>query len=75
MVATYTSESESFRAAKPRLWSEVARWDDTMRNSRDFALHPDGDRFAVFSPGESEENKVTFIFNFFEELERLTPTR
>ncbi len=43
MVATYTSESESFRAAKPRLWSE--------------------------------ENKVTFIFNFFEELERLTPTQ
>ena len=75
MVAAYTSESESFRAAKPRLWSEAARWDDLTRRSRDFALHPDGDRFAVFSPGESEENKLTFIFNFFDELERLAPTQ
>ena len=78
MVATYTGEGESFRAAKPRLWSEAVRY-DLMRNSRDFALHPDGDRFAVFSAGENEgeakRDKVTFIFNFFDELERLASTQ
>ena len=40
-----------------------------------FALHPDGERFAVFqSRGQDAvTDHVTFVFNFFDELERLTP--
>ena len=45
---------------------------------RSFALHPDGDRFAILSLGEDDapekRDKLTFIFNFFAELERLAPT-
>lgn len=74
MVASYTVVDGEFRAGKPEVWSEAARL-NFARNSRDYALHPDGDRFAVFVPQyDVETNHVTFIFNFFDELERLAPT-
>ena len=44
---------------------------------RNFDLHPDRDRFAVMVAAdadvESKQDHVTFIFNFFEELERVAP--
>jgi Tol biopolymer transport system component len=70
MVASYTVEGDSFRADKPRLWSEQP----ILRNQ--FDLHPDGDRIAAAVPsGQAEEklDKVTFIFNFFDELRRIAP--
>ncbi|MBI3490439.1 MAG: protein kinase [Acidobacteria bacterium] len=45
MVAPYTVEGDSFRAEKPRLWSDgrfVVR-----AGNRSFDLHPDGERFAL----------------------------
>ena len=42
-----------------------------------FDLHPDGKRFAVLkAPGTEQAaavNKVSFIFNFFDELRRKVP--
>ena len=77
MVAPYAVEGDSFKADKPRLWSEqpiVAR-----TRQRSFDLHPDGDRLAVAAAagGQTEEkfDKVTFIFNFFDELRRIAPPK
>ena len=47
-------------------------------NNRNFDLHPDGKRFAVLNaPAQSQakRDKVTFIFNFFDELRRLAPAQ
>jgi serine/threonine-protein kinase len=75
MVASYTVEGDSFKADKPRLWSEQAIL-PRVRLPRSFDLHPDGERIAAGVPtGQPEEklDKVTFIFNFFDELRRIAP--
>jgi len=45
---------------------------------RSFSLHPDGDRFALAASPETDvsakQNKVVFIFNFFDELRRIAPS-
>ncbi len=73
MVAPYVAESASFRAEKPRLWSEGRH---AVRGGRRFDLHPDGTRIAVTAventPGVKQD-KVTFLFNFFDELRRIAP--
>jgi serine/threonine-protein kinase len=74
-VASYTVEGESFRAEKPRLWSEAPF---TLRpRQRTFDLHPDGARVAVAAlpeaQAEARQDKVVFIFNFFDELRRIAP--
>jgi len=76
MVAAFTVEGDSFRAEKPRLWSDgrfVVRGLNRM-----FDLHPDGERFALApatqTSGSAKQDHVTFIFNFFDELRRLAPT-
>jgi len=77
MVAPYTDDGESFRADKPRLWSEgmLSVLSNTTR--RNFDLHPDGQRFAVLKAAEQQaeekRDKVVFIENFFEELRRVAP--
>jgi serine/threonine-protein kinase len=75
MVASYTIEGDSFKADKPRLWSEQAIR-PRARIVRFFDLHPDGERIAAAVPsGQAEQklDKVTFIFNFFDELRRIAP--
>ena len=46
-------------------------------NNRNFDLHPDGDRFALMKVPEAQtgakNDKVVFIFNFFDELKRMAP--
>jgi hypothetical protein len=81
MVAPYTVEGDSFRAEKPRLWSEgryLARLTRAV-SFRSFDLHPDGERFAVASVPETQTNarqdKLVFIFNFFDELRRIAPAK
>jgi serine/threonine-protein kinase len=75
MVSSYTVEGDSFKAEKPKVWSEQIVI-PTPRN-RPFDLHPDGERFAVSaaaqSPTEAPRDKVVFIFNFFDELRRIAP--
>ena len=75
MVASYTVEGDSFRADKPRLWSE--RPMNPRPRQRAYDLHPDGDRMALAARTDSpqgKQDKVVFIFNFFDELRRLAPT-
>jgi serine/threonine-protein kinase len=74
MVASYTMGGDSFRAEKPRPWSE-GRY-ETRGPNRMFDLHPDGQRFATASTGQTpgaKQDKVVFIFNFFDELRRIAP--
>jgi len=76
MVVSYTASDDSFRADKPRLWSPGQF---TNRGTAiNFALHPDGKRFAVLKSGNANNapppiNKASFIFNFFDELRRKAP--
>jgi serine/threonine-protein kinase len=78
MVASYTVEGESFRAEKPRLWTE-RRFTQRINAiaPRSLGLHPDGDRFALAASPETgvsaDQNKVVFVFNFFDELRRIAP--
>jgi hypothetical protein len=75
MVASYSVDGESFRAEKPRLWSETRL---ELRGRRSFDLHPDGERVALeAAPPETQsaakQDKLVFIFNFFDELRRIAP--
>ncbi len=76
MVVSYTTSGDSFHADKPRLWSPGQF---TARGSSlNYALHPDGKRFAVLKAGNGETGpppikNVSFIFNFFDELRRKVP--
>ena len=52
MVVAYTVSGDSFHAAKPQLWSP-GQFTDRGANVN-FALHPDGKRFAVLkAPGQN----------------------
>jgi len=77
MVASYTVEGDSFRAEKPRLWADGRFMERPL--GWDFDLHPDGERVAVAPELETQtaarQDKVVFIFNFFDELRRLAPVR
>jgi Tol biopolymer transport system component len=77
MVVTYTASGDSFHADKPQLWSP-GQFADRGPGNYTFDLHPDGKRFAVLkAPGTEQTttvNKVSFIFNFFDELRSKFPT-
>jgi hypothetical protein len=75
VVAAYTTSGDSFHADKPRLWSTGQF---TGRGpASNFDVHPDGKRFAVLkAPATGETmlvNKVSFIFNYFDEIRRKVP--
>jgi serine/threonine-protein kinase len=75
MVAPFAVTGDSFRAEKARPWSE-ARYLERAGN-RGFDLHPDGARFAVAlaaqTPSGPKQERIVFIFNFFDELRRIAP--
>src|SRR5262249_51718486 len=75
MVVNYTLEGDTFRAEKPRVWSDRQVLQPNFIRILD--LHPEGKRFAVFPPPEIEESAgnlhVTFLLNFFDELHRRVP--
>ncbi len=81
MVAPYTAAGDSFIVEKPRLFSNrrlVGRpRGATGLGGRNLDLHPDGDRFVVAlapeAQAEQKQDKVVFLFNFFDELKRLAP--
>jgi Tol biopolymer transport system component len=76
MVANYATSGDSFHADKPQLWSPGQI--NCSSFALDFDLHPDGKRFAVLRAGGTGEvpkvDKVSFIFNFFDELRRKVPS-
>ena len=73
-------EGGSFRAEKPRSWSEgrfVPRPTRTGGPNGSFDLHTDGNRFAMaaVSGTDASANKIVFIFDFFDELRRIAPVK
>ena len=71
---------DSFNADKPLVWSD-ARLAALPRGvagitGRSFDLSPDGERFAI-APARvdalDKQDRVVFIFNFFDELRRIAP--
>ena len=77
MVASYTASGDSFQASTPTVRSETVL-PSPPGLSANYALHPDGKRFAVLrGPGselQPQANRITFIFNFFDDLRRKAPT-
>jgi serine/threonine-protein kinase len=77
MVASYTTAGDSFRADKPRVWAPGRSL--PRPRMRSYALHPDGERVAIAAATDPRmagaQNKVVFIFNFFDELRRLAPSK
>ena len=73
MAVSYFAEGTSFRAEKPRLWTEVGM--PTLRWN--FDLHPDGERAAILQevagPDGPNRHHVVLFQNFFDELRRLAP--
>ena len=69
---SYTVVGDSFRANTPQVWQPTAF--TRFGRGRSFGLHPDGKRVALIgAQGAGVEGKVTFVFNFFDELRRLAP--
>jgi len=74
MVVPYSAAGDSFRADKARVWSPTPTF--PRPRLRPFALHPDGERIAIAAAGPTtgaptKQDKVVFVFNFFDELRRL----
>ena len=72
MAVSYSAEGDSLRAGRPRLWSEGQF--TGQGPARNFALHPDGKRFAVLKAAESSEESVldhiNLVTNWFDEVRR-----
>ena len=76
-VVSYIATGNAFRAEKPRLWSPAQFTNTVSGDARNYDLHPDGKCFAVLMPPGRVEaakvEKITFVFNFFDELRRIAP--
>jgi hypothetical protein len=66
----------TFRVSTPHVWTP-GRY-QTRGEVRMFDLHPDGERVALAPAAESptggRQDRAVFVFNFFDELRRLSPT-
>jgi len=70
MAVAYTATGDSFIADKPRSWSERPLADTGTFPNYDVAS--DGRRLVVLMPVEPPRGRarVTFLLNFFDEVER-----
>jgi serine/threonine-protein kinase len=82
MVTSYTVKGGSFIADKPAPWCDLQMTLQAPNPNPPFAssnidLAPDGKRFAILVPANTEPPKppthVNVLFNFFDELQRRTP--
>ena len=77
IVAAYGVDGGSFRAEKPRVWSEAPL--EARGFVRTFDLHPDGQRFAVrkslASQADVKLDRLTLVVGFADELRRIAPAR
>ena len=76
MVASYTTQGDSFVPDKPRLWSEKRLADTSVFQNLD--ISPDGKRFLALMPaegpgGQRANSQVNFLENFFDEVRRRAP--
>jgi serine/threonine-protein kinase len=76
MAAMYTVEGNSFSPGARHEWSPVSIQSRPRPGWLD--LHPDGERVAANVPQDglpiAKQDRVVFIFNFFDELRRVVPT-
>jgi Tol biopolymer transport system component len=80
MMASYSVDGDVFHADKPNPWSDTRIVPRPGRGGgpvRSFDLHPDGNRIAAaVAPAiETKQDKLVFVFNFFDELRRIAPER
>ena len=78
MVVAFSVDGSSFHPEKPRPWSE-RNFAISTAWTGGFDIHPDGDRFALATIPESQtpvkQDRVIFLFNFFDELRRIVATK
>jgi serine/threonine-protein kinase len=78
MIVNYSVDGEAFHPDEPRPWPE-AQLKPQRGIVRGFDLHPDGERLALFAPGEKGPaptwNRLDLIVNFFDELRRTAPAQ
>jgi hypothetical protein len=77
MVAAYTVKSDSFKAEKPRVWSDKQLVNFRL-SAQNYDVAPDGKRVAALIPVETPapppaQNHVEFLMNFRDELRRKIP--
>jgi hypothetical protein len=74
MRARITTGRNLLTRDKPSLWSQQTIL--PLARQRSFDLHLDGERLAAAVPVSQAEQKfdrLSFIFNFFDELRRVAP--
>ena len=73
MVVSYKVEGDSFLADQARQWSDFFL--TSRPRQRPFDLHPDGERIAASRRSTPHaQDKVVFVFNFFDDLRRIAPS-
>ena len=81
MVVNYSVAGASFKAEPPRPWPGARYRPRALlgSRSRDFDLHPDGNRLALATVGTQgppvKRFPVEIFLNFFDELRRIAPAR
>jgi serine/threonine-protein kinase len=77
MVASYMSTGNSFEVVgQSRAWSSVPTL--PRPRLRPYALHTDGERLVISEAARANtttQGKLVFVFNFFDELRRIAPSR
>ena len=74
MVAPYAVVGDSFNADKPQVWSPTSLTNLGANLPDD--VHPDGKRLVVAAAADQAsvvQDKVVFVFNFFDYLRKIAP--
>ncbi len=77
MFAPYSVVGDSFRPDTPQTWSPTGVLGSRPGNSA-YDLHPDGKRIAAVAAqdeGSVVQDKVVFVFNFVDYLQKIAPGR
>jgi Tol biopolymer transport system component len=74
MMAVDVATQPSFTAGKPRMLFE-GRYEPTPATAPNYDVSPDGQRFLMLKPSETEQapTQITVVLNWFEELKRRVP--
>jgi Tol biopolymer transport system component len=75
IFAPYEIVGDSFHADKPQIWSPTSIRGVRVGNAA-YDLHPDGKRLAALAgqdQGGAGQDKVVFVFNFFDYLRKIAP--
>jgi eukaryotic-like serine/threonine-protein kinase len=76
MMAVQVTTQPTFTAGKAKVLFERP-YVPTPRSFPDYDVSPDGERFLMLKPGESEETtstQINVVLNWFEELKQRVPT-